>query len=217
MTFRSPNWWQQLRWSAGAVAAVVQDVTGGTVLTLAWLNRDALIRTVTIGNAHFFSRGRHSIWNKGQSSGNSQFLRGILLDCDHDSLLLGIGDLADSCHTARTSCFFGSLKGDFSTILDHVKRTAASQDCSTSYLLRSVKRGTEKLVSKVGEEVAETVLSVGGTTAILTIKEASDLLFHLLAVLLALGIDPSTLVGELKGRMGRSGTSEKVRRSQDVQ
>jgi phosphoribosyl-AMP cyclohydrolase len=107
------DWLDQVKWSAdGLVAAIAQDAASGRVLTLAWMNRDALARTVETGEAHYWSRSRRRLWRKGESSGFVQKVREVRLDCDDDAILLKVeptGGIA--CHTGREHCFFQRLEG----------------------------------------------------------------------------------------------------------
>ena len=98
----------QLKWNAdGLVPAIAQDWKNGQVLMLAWMNADALARTLEEGRAVYWSRSRQELWRKGEQSGNVQLLRGLRLDCDGDTLLLSVeqqGGIA--CHTGRAHCFY---------------------------------------------------------------------------------------------------------------
>lgn len=101
-------WWDKVRWNHdGLVPAIAQEFTTGRVLTLAWMNRDALRLTFTEGRAVYWSRSRNKIWRKGEQSGHVQKVREIRLDCDADAILLRVtqqGGIA--CHTGRESCFY---------------------------------------------------------------------------------------------------------------
>jgi len=106
-------WLDAVRWNAdGLVAAIAQDATTHTVLTLAWMNREALARTEATREAHYWSRSRGKLWRKGESSGHVQRVREIRLDCDGDAVLLLVeqqGGIA--CHTGHGRCFFQQLEG----------------------------------------------------------------------------------------------------------
>ena len=106
------DWLEQIKWTAdGLVPAIAQDAGSGRVLMMAWMNREALQRTVACGEAVYWSRSRQQLWHKGESSGNTQKVQRIRLDCDADVLLLEIeqrGGIA--CHTGRQSCFFAELR-----------------------------------------------------------------------------------------------------------
>ena len=106
------SWLDQIRWTSdGLIPAVTQDAATGRVLTLAWMNREALRKTVETGEAHYWSRSRAKLWHKGEESGHVQKVRSVRLDCDEDVVLLEVeqkGGIA--CHTGRESCFFRKLE-----------------------------------------------------------------------------------------------------------
>ena len=106
------DWLDKVRWAEnGLVPAIAQDAESGRVLTLAWMNREALERTVQTGEAHYWSRSRSKIWHKGEESGHVQKVKSVRLDCDEDAVLLEVeqrGGIA--CHTGRESCFFQRLE-----------------------------------------------------------------------------------------------------------
>jgi len=108
------SWLDEIKWNAdGLVPAVAQDALSGEVLTLAWMNRDALERTARTLLAHYWSRSRGALWQKGEQSGHVQRVREIRMDCDNDSVLLLVeqeGGIA--CHTGRRRCFFQRLEDD---------------------------------------------------------------------------------------------------------
>ena len=107
------NWLDSVRWDEhGLVPAVAQDAASGRVLTLAWMNREALTLTVAEGRAVYWSRSRNRLWRKGEESGHVQWLEEVRLDCDRDAILLRVrqqGGIA--CHTGRATCFFLRLEG----------------------------------------------------------------------------------------------------------
>jgi phosphoribosyl-AMP cyclohydrolase len=106
------NWLDEVKWTAdGLVPAVAQETGSGRVLTLAWMNREALAKTVETGEAHYWSRSRDKLWHKGEESGHVQKVRSVRIDCDEDVILLEVeqsGGIA--CHTGRESCFFRRLE-----------------------------------------------------------------------------------------------------------
>ena len=108
------DWIDSVAWNAdGLVPAVAQDAASGEVLMLAWMNREALRRTVETGEAVYWSRSRRSLWKKGETSGHTQRVLEIRLDCDADALLLRVESVAGSaCHTGRRRCFFSRLEGE---------------------------------------------------------------------------------------------------------
>ena len=106
-------WLDDVQWNAdGLVPAVAQDEASGRVLTLAWMNREALERTVRSGQAHYWSRSRKRLWRKGEQSGHVQSVREVRLDCDGDAVLLVVEQAGGiACHTGRARCFFRRLEG----------------------------------------------------------------------------------------------------------
>ncbi|MGZ8265974.1 MAG: phosphoribosyl-AMP cyclohydrolase [Burkholderiales bacterium] len=107
------DWLDKVKWDAnGLVPAVAQESGSGRVLNLAWMNREALAKTVETGEAHYWSRSRAKLWHKGEESGHVQAVKSVRLDCDDDVILLEVeqrGGIA--CHTGRHSCFFQRLEG----------------------------------------------------------------------------------------------------------
>lgn len=114
----SDNWLNKVNWAHdGLVPVIAQEAGSGRILTLAWMNRDALARTAETGEAHYWSRSRRRLWHKGEESGHVQKVKSIRLDCDNDALLLEIEQVGGiACHTGRHSCFFQRLEnGAWST------------------------------------------------------------------------------------------------------
>jgi phosphoribosyl-AMP cyclohydrolase len=107
-------WLDAVRWNAdGLVAAIAQDAATDRVLTLAWMNREALERTAATGEAHYWSRSRRKLWRKGEQSGHVQAVREIRLDCDGDAILLRVEQVGGiACHTGHERCFFLKLEED---------------------------------------------------------------------------------------------------------
>ncbi len=107
------DWLDEVNWdAAGLVPAIAQDARSGRVLMLAWMNRDALARTVSTGEAHYWSRSRARPWQKGEESGHVQLVREVRLDCDGDVILLAVEQAGGiACHTGRERCFFRQLCG----------------------------------------------------------------------------------------------------------
>lgn len=112
----SEAWLDGIRWTReGLAPVIVQEVNTGQVLMLAWMNREALSRTLALGEAVYWSRSRGRLWRKGETSGHVQKIRDIRLDCDNDALLLKVEQIGEiACHTGRASCFFQRLEhGDW--------------------------------------------------------------------------------------------------------
>ena len=108
------SWIDAVAWNAdGLVPAVAQDAATGEVLMVAWMNREALERTVATGEAHYWSRSRRALWRKGETSGHTQRVRDVRLDCDGDTVLIAVESVGGiACHTGRRRCFFNRLEGE---------------------------------------------------------------------------------------------------------
>jgi phosphoribosyl-AMP cyclohydrolase len=110
------DWIESVAWNSdGLVPAVAQDATSGEVLMLAWMNREALRRTVESSEAVYWSRSRKALWKKGETSGHFQRVLEVRMDCDSDAVLLRVESVKGvACHTGRRRCFFSRLEGDAS-------------------------------------------------------------------------------------------------------
>lgn len=108
------SWLDAIRWTSDDLVPVIaQDARDGSVLMFAWMNREALARTVQTGEAVYWSRSRNRLWHKGEESGHVQKVREIRLDCDEDVLLLKVEQVGGiACHTGRHDCFYRTLQGD---------------------------------------------------------------------------------------------------------
>lgn len=107
------DWLDKVKWDArGLVPVIAQDASSNDVLMFAWMNRDALAKTVELGRAVYFSRSRNTLWFKGEASGHVQHVREIRLDCDEDVILLKVEQVSGiACHTGRHTCFFQKFDG----------------------------------------------------------------------------------------------------------
>lgn len=116
------GWLNKVNWAQdGLVPAVAQEAGMGRVLTVAWMNREALKKTVQTGEAHYWSRSRKKLWRKGEESGHVQRVRSVRLDCDEDVILLEVEQVGGiACHTGRRSCFFQKLEDDSWVSVDPV-------------------------------------------------------------------------------------------------
>ena len=116
------NWLNKVNWTQdGLVPAVAQEAGSGRVLMVAWMNREALSRTVQTGEVHYWSRSRRKLWHKGEESGHVQKVRSIRMDCDEDVILIEVEQVGGvACHTGRHSCFFQRLEGNAWVAVDPV-------------------------------------------------------------------------------------------------
>lgn len=209
------------------IPAVVQDATSNEVLMLAYMNKEALDLSIQSGYAHYFSRSRQRIWKKGESSGHTQKIVEILLDCDSDTLLLKVEQKGVACHTGRRSCFFNSLTQD-KIILDRevdVEVVYGVVDTLYHTILErktssDAKSWTKKLLDdpalleeKIKEEADELVKAIKEESDEQVIYEAADLLYHVLVGLGQREVSPDRVKQELKRRFGVSGIEEKESRN----
>ncbi|MFL6261822.1 MAG: bifunctional phosphoribosyl-AMP cyclohydrolase/phosphoribosyl-ATP diphosphatase HisIE [Thermoanaerobaculia bacterium] len=196
----------------GLLPVVVQDAGSGAVLMLAYANREAVERTLTTGQAHFWSRSRQALWKKGETSGNTLQVLEVTADCDGDALLVRALPAGPTCHRGTRSCFEPNPARLELGWLAAVLESRKDADPETSYTARLLARGIERIAQKVGEEGVETAIAAvsaatrgpgeGNERRKALIGEASDLLYHLLVLLQASGVDPAEIKDELMGRHG---------------
>jgi phosphoribosyl-AMP cyclohydrolase / phosphoribosyl-ATP pyrophosphohydrolase len=191
----------------GLVPVVVQDATSGRVLTHAWMNQESLARTLETGQTWFWSRSRQELWNKGATSGNTQAVRALMLDCDGDTILALVDQTGVACHTGAETCFFERLAGDPAqpfAALAALNRTigerAAVADTESSYTARLLAKGIDTVCKKVGEEATEVVLAAKGDEHGQVVYESADLLYHLSVLWQATGVDMAEVAAELDSR-----------------
>jgi len=208
----------------GLIPALAQDRFDGQVRMLAWMNREALQRTLESGLATFFSRSRGKIWVKGESSGNVLRVHSVTADCDGDTLLLLVEPAGPSCHTGRPNCFFQQVEADGSLteqpfevtpFIEELERTIRDRQASTaakSYTKSLLDGGVAKINSKISEEAGELVAALADESDERVLSEAADLLFHVLVGLRARGLDFRQVVASLASRTKQSGHEEKANR-----
>ena len=206
----------QLRYDdRGLIPVVVQDVNTGAVLMQAFADRTAVELTLATGQAHFWSRSRQALWRKGETSGNTLQVVAVTADCDADSLLVRALPAGPACHRGTRTCFepnFARLELGWLAAVLESRRGA---DPETSYTARLLSQGIERIAQKVGEEGVETAIAAVAAVSAAShgedeagerrkaLKgEAADLLYHLLVLLEATGIDPSEVGEELLRRHG---------------
>jgi phosphoribosyl-ATP pyrophosphohydrolase/phosphoribosyl-AMP cyclohydrolase len=171
----------------GLVPGVCQDAATGEVLMVAWQDEEALRRTLEARRATFWSRSRGELWEKGATSGHVLDVEWARLDCDGDTVLLGVTPSGPACHTGARSCF----GDDGATILAHlavVLSRGGAADPRTSYTARLLGGPREHAARKVGEEAVEVLLAAPGSEAL--VGEVADLVFHALVLLARDGVDP---------------------------
>jgi phosphoribosyl-ATP pyrophosphohydrolase/phosphoribosyl-AMP cyclohydrolase len=187
--------------SDGLIPAVIQDARTREVLTVAYMNKLALQLTLERHETYLWSRSRQQLWHKGETSGNSQKVTKVSLDCDNDAVLLEVEPLGPACHTGAYSCFGvepeleGVLKELYSVIEE--RKAKRPEGSYTTYLFNS---GLDKILKKVGEEATETIVAAKNTDGQRLVSETSDLLYHLLVVLVERGATLDEIARELKER-----------------
>jgi phosphoribosyl-ATP pyrophosphohydrolase/phosphoribosyl-AMP cyclohydrolase len=192
----------------GLVPAIVQDAGDGRVLTQAWMSPEALERTLETGQTWLWSRSRRELWRKGATSGNTQAVRAVVLDCDQDSLLLLVEQTGVACHTGEPTCFHaplteGAPPAPFAALAD-LERTIADRaeaaDPDASYTARLLAKGMDTVCKKVGEEATEVVLAAKGAERDQVVRESADLLYHLAVLWRAGGVTLEDVARELASR-----------------
>lgn len=189
----------------GLVPAIAQDIATGEVLMLAYMNEESVKLTLETNIAHYYSRSRKEIWKKGATSGNSQEVKSFHYDCDGDTILIKVVQTGVACHIGTYSCFTNELKsstvnkntiGDlYKVVLD--RKLNPVEGSYTAYLFDE---GVDKILKKVGEESAEVIIGAKNNKEEL-VYEASDLVYHLLVLLVNEGVPLGDLYEELAKRM----------------
>ncbi|MDR3279394.1 MAG: bifunctional phosphoribosyl-AMP cyclohydrolase/phosphoribosyl-ATP diphosphatase HisIE [Synergistaceae bacterium] len=197
----------------GLVAAIAQDADTLDVLMAAWMNREALGKTLETGRVHYYSRSRKCLWLKGETSGHFQRVREIRRDCDDDALLLLIDQTGAACHTGNRSCFYRALDGDApneapapgdalravqSIIAD--RRINPKEGSYTNYLFD---KGIDKILKKVGEESAEIIIAAKNPSKENLTGEVADMMFHVSVLLCERGLSWDDVCSELERRRGK--------------
>ena len=192
---------------------VVQDARNGDVLMVAWATREALARTRETGQAHFWSRSRQQLWRKGESSGHSQSVGQIRLDCDGDTVLYRVTPHGPACHTGQRTCFSSAVNADGAvedgpdpgghllTRLASLLRARAAERPAGSYTVELLDRGVPRIAKKVGEEAVEVAVAATSEDDARLTSETADLIYHLLVLLTARGVAPDAVLDELQTRL----------------
>lgn len=190
----------------GLIPAIVQDYYSKQVLTLAYMNRESLEITMREGYTCFYSRSRGELWRKGETSGNKQRVVNIKADCDCDALVVEVIKDGPACHTGKESCFFNGVyqdesQPDFSINalykLLQGRRDEKKEGSYTTYLFE---KGLDKILKKVGEECTEVIIAAKGQDKEETVFEISDLVYHVLVLMIQSGIEPKDVIAQLASR-----------------
>ncbi|CQR75163.1 Phosphoribosyl-ATP pyrophosphatase [Sporomusa ovata DSM 2662] len=204
----------------GLVPAIIQDEVTGTVLMLAYMNAEALNKTLESGVTWFYSRSRRALWQKGETSGHVQTVKEMYYDCDADTILVKVSQTGAACHEGTFSCFsrrLDAVAGQAAKLFDPDKvykeplagvlyelynvindrKVNPKEGSYTNYLFE---KGQDKILKKVGEEAAETIIASKNNDKAEILYEMADLWYHCLVLLANHNITPSELFEELKKR-----------------
>lgn len=192
----------------GLIPAIVQDVYTKEVLMLGYMNRESLELTLKTGKVNFYSRSRKALWLKGETSGNYLNLKKLRYDCDGDALLIEVIPEGPVCHTGNKSCFYRTLheledSPDGVAIIEKLykriqdRKEHPVEGSYTNYLFD---KGIDKILKKVGEECAETIIAAKNNSPDEIRYEVSDLAYHLLVMLVDRGVDVKQIYDELTRR-----------------
>ncbi len=172
--------------TGGLVPAIIQDAETKNVLMLGYMNNEALDITLKTKKVTFWSRSRHCLWTKGETSGNFLHLVDIAVDCDNDTLLVKVIPDGPTCHTGTDTCWGEENRRDPILFLSELQRFIEQRHKEmpeNSYTTRLFKDGISKIAQKVGEEAVETVIEAVNGNREKLVYEGSDLLYHLLVML----------------------------------
>jgi phosphoribosyl-ATP pyrophosphohydrolase/phosphoribosyl-AMP cyclohydrolase len=198
----------------GLVPTIVQDAQTHDVLTLAYMNKESLHRTIETGETWFWSRSRAQLWHKGETSGNTQRVVSVTVDCDGDALRILVLPNGPACHKGEESCFhdvihadrtaieqrtdgsIGDVLNELYSVIESRKRELP-EGSYTTYLFE---QGLDKILKKLGEESSEAIIAAKNEDRDALIREVSDLLYHLMVLLVQRGVTLSEVRDELARR-----------------
>lgn len=193
----------------GLVPAIIQDEITGAVLMLAYMNEEALKKTLETKETWFFSRSRQELWHKGATSGNRQHVKRIAFDCDQDTILVAVEPLGPACHTGEKTCFFKTIyqeeapsRSVIHDVVDNIRERKSNpvEGSYTSYLFRE---GIDKVLKKVGEESSEVIIGAKNEDKEELTSELSDLLYHSLVLMEISNVTVADVKAELVKRRGK--------------
>ena len=188
---------------------MTQDATSGEVLMLAYANQEALEKTLETHQAHYYSRSRGELWRKGATSGNTQEVTEVRVDCDEDALLYRVRQSGPACHTGERSCFYRSSDGEQTSLgetmalLERVVNERLKTLPESSYVTKMHQKGKGYVAQKVVEEAGESIVAALENKPDELIGEAADLLFHLTVLLRESGVSLQEVSDELVKRHQR--------------
>lgn len=189
----------------GLVPAIVQDYQTKQVLMLAYVNEEAYDKMLETKETYFYSRSRNELWHKGETSGHFQYIKGMYLDCDDDTLLIYVEQIGAACHTGSYSCFFNEIipyafqDSIFHDLYDVIedRKVHPVEKSYTNYLFE---QGVDKICKKVGEEASETIIAAKNNDKEELIGEISDLFYHVFVLMSNQGITLEDIENKLGQR-----------------
>ncbi len=190
----------------GLIPAIVTDAESGEVLTLAYMNRESLKISMEKGLTCFYSRSRQELWLKGETSGNYQHIVSITADCDKDALVVKVMKDGPACHTGEQSCFFNPVYENEEAhpfTLDGLMKLIEGRKIEKkegSYTTYLFEKGIDKILKKVGEECTEVIIAGKAGDKAETIYEISDLTYHVMVLMIEMGISLEDIHKELASR-----------------
>jgi phosphoribosyl-AMP cyclohydrolase / phosphoribosyl-ATP pyrophosphohydrolase len=184
----------------GLVPCIVQDASTNCVLMLGFMNEEAYQKTIQEKKVTFFSRSKHRLWTKGETSGNSLDLVDVKLDCDHDTLLIKVKPKGPTCHTGADTCFNEKNEDWDLKALEFVISDRRQNPKKGSYTTSLFESGINKVAQKVGEEAVELIIEAKDNNKELFLNEAADLMYHYLVLLSAKGYSLNDVIGVLNKR-----------------
>jgi len=200
----------------GLVVCVVQDYHAKKVRMVAYMNEEALKKTLETKEMTYFSRSRQKLWKKGETSGYFQYMKGLSIDCDGDALLFQVEQVGGiSCHTGHATCFYRDLEEDIDVLVNRVKvqksdielfnleatiKDRIENPVEGSYTNYLIEKGENKILKKVGEEATETVIACKDGSKEAIVGEIADLVYHLSVEMGIKDISWADVFEELKKR-----------------
>lgn len=204
----------------GLIPAIVQDAVTKEVLTLAYMNKESLDKSIETSETWFYSRSRQELWHKGATSGNTQKIVDMKFDCDQDAVVVLVEPAGPACHNGTTSCFTESVftsgeaasgaesLADYQILfeLEQLIRNREKERPEGAYTTYLFEKGVDKILKKVGEEASEVIIAAKNRDTEELKWEAADLLYHLYVLLVEQGLPARDVLGVLNKRHEKANT-----------
>ena len=209
-TYDSKIDWDELEKNGdGMIPVIAQDYKTGEVLMLAYMNKEAFVKTLDTGKMTYWSRSRNELWTKGETSGNFQFVKSLTADCDKDTILAKVLQIGNACHTGARSCFFNEMikreyddsnplkvfEHEYSVIVD--RRDHPKEGSYTNYLFD---KGIDKILKKIGEECTEIIVAAKNPDPEELKYELADWLYHAMVLMVEKGVTWEDVTKEIVNR-----------------